>query len=53
MIVEQGGWFVVNVRDARWVASPDFGQRCLFEGKNRFPETGVYAPPYSRTPLAG
>ena len=25
------GWFVVNVRDAAWVASETFGARCLFE----------------------
>ncbi len=25
------GWFVVNARDAPWLESDDFGQRCIFE----------------------
>jgi uncharacterized cupin superfamily protein len=27
------GWFVVNVRDARWARSPAFGWACPFEGQ--------------------
>ena len=41
MIEQGGGWFVVNVRDARWVGSEAFGRRCIFEGQGRFPHTGV------------
>jgi len=42
MVEERGGWFVVNVRGARWVGHPDFGRRCLFEKKERqFPQTGI------------
>jgi len=42
MVEEKGGWFVVNVREARWVGHPDFGRRCLFEKEERqFPHTGV------------
>ena len=26
------GWFVVNVRDARWTTHPAFGAGCVFEG---------------------
>jgi uncharacterized cupin superfamily protein len=26
------GWFVVNVRDAAWLANDAFGARCVFEG---------------------
>jgi uncharacterized cupin superfamily protein len=26
------GWFVVNVRDARWTTHPTFGAACVFEG---------------------
>jgi len=41
MLEERGGWFVVNVKDAKWAQSPDFGRRCKFEMEGRFPETGV------------
>jgi uncharacterized cupin superfamily protein len=37
-----GGWFVVNVRDAAWVATEALGCACPFEGEEaRFPELGV------------
>ena len=43
MIEERDGWFVVNVRKARWYGSPAFGQVCVFEDpENRFPQTGVH-----------
>jgi uncharacterized cupin superfamily protein len=29
------GWFVVNVRDAAWLANDAFGVRCVFEGDRR------------------
>jgi len=35
------GWFVVNVRDARWRESADFGSGCTFEGEHRFPQLGI------------
>jgi len=42
MIEEREGWFVVNVRDARWYATPAFGKVCSFENpQERFPQTGV------------
>jgi uncharacterized cupin superfamily protein len=41
MVEEQSGWFIVNVKDARWVGHPDFGKRCLFEGETRFPHHGI------------
>jgi uncharacterized cupin superfamily protein len=41
MLEERGGWFVVNVKDALWVKHPEFGKRCLFELRDRFPQTGV------------
>jgi uncharacterized cupin superfamily protein len=46
------GWFVVNVRDAAWVANDSFGVACVFEGstpvlrenpeleEQRFPQLG-------------
>ncbi len=41
MLEEKGGWFVVNVKDARWAGSPQFGKRCLFEMEGPFEQTGV------------
>jgi len=42
MVEERDGWFVVNVRDARWFANEKFGKICIFEGsEDRFPHTGV------------
>ncbi len=35
------GWFVVNVRDAAWVANAAFGAACIFESDDApFPELG-------------
>jgi uncharacterized cupin superfamily protein len=35
------GWFVVNVRDGRWVTNEAFGARCYFEPEDaRFPQVG-------------
>lgn len=43
MIEERGGWFVRNVRDARWFRKPTFGRYAIFEEEDaRFPETGVH-----------
>ena len=41
MIEEREGWFVMNVKDAQWARSADFGQRCSFEAAGTFPQTGV------------
>src|SRR5439155_9123802 len=46
------GWFVVNVRDAAWLANAAFGARCTFEADvpvvrgteldpHRFPQLGI------------
>ena len=37
---EGDGWFVVNVRDARWQEG-DFGAFTRFEGAARFPQLGI------------
>ncbi|MCZ6696377.1 MAG: cupin domain-containing protein [Acidobacteria bacterium] len=41
MLEERSGWFIVNVKDARWAENPAFGRRCLFEKEEPFPQTGV------------
>ena len=41
MIEEQGGWYVVNVKDATWSEHPTFGRRVLLEQGERFAETGI------------
>ena len=41
MVEERGGWFVVNVTEARWKAHPDFGLGCKFEENGQFPQTGI------------
>src|SRR2546421_3916131 len=37
------GWFVVNVRDTRWVTHDAFGSGCVFEGRESapFPQLGI------------
>jgi uncharacterized cupin superfamily protein len=36
------GWFVVNVRDTRWLTSTTFGSGCVFESQGHpFPEFGI------------
>jgi hypothetical protein len=38
----QRGWFVVNVRDARWRRSDAGGAACAFEGPEAwFPQLGI------------
>jgi uncharacterized cupin superfamily protein len=32
MVAATAGWFAVNVRDAAWVTSEQFGAACIFEG---------------------
>ncbi len=42
MLQESDGWQVINIRDARWYDSDEFGKVCSFEDpKNPFPQTGV------------
>ena len=35
------GWFVVNMKDARWRRNERFGEWCSFEGDARFPQLGI------------
>lgn len=43
MVEERDGWFVVNVKDARWVANSAFGMKCIFERPDDpFPEIGIH-----------
>jgi uncharacterized cupin superfamily protein len=44
MLEERAGWFVVNVKDARWTARGDhFGKMGLFEKPDEpFPEIGIH-----------
>jgi uncharacterized cupin superfamily protein len=37
------GWFVVNVRDTRWITHDAFGSGCVFESREQasFPELGI------------
>src|ERR1035438_398251 len=39
LVPEGPGWFVINARDARWLAG-DFGAYTRFEGEDRFPSIG-------------
>lgn len=41
MIEERGGWFVVNVKDAKWRSSDAFGTGANFEMEGPFPDVGV------------
>lgn len=41
MLEEKGGWFVVNVAEARWFKSEAFGLRGNFEMEGSFPLMGV------------
>ncbi len=38
---ETGGWFTVNLRDARWRKNARFGSFCGFEGAERFEQFGI------------
>ena len=43
MVEERGGWFVVNVKDARWAANSAFGKICRFEKPDEpFPQIGIH-----------
>jgi len=41
MLEEQGGWYVVNVKDANWRGGEQFGNVANFETQGSFPEIGV------------
>lgn len=42
MVEERGGWFVVNVRDARWARNDAFGSICRLEKSGEpFPQVGI------------
>ena len=42
MLEERGGWFVVNVRDARWARNDEFGSICRLEpAGDPFPQVGI------------
>ena len=43
MVEERDGWYVVNVKDARWSGNPAFGKACSFEKPNEpFPQIGIH-----------
>ncbi len=43
MLEEREGWYVVNVKDARWYGNLAFGKVCNFEKPGeKFPETGIH-----------
>lgn len=43
MVEERDGWFVVNVKQARWSRSAAFGMACSFEKPGEpFPQIGVH-----------
>ncbi|MEE8412656.1 MAG: cupin domain-containing protein [Acidobacteriota bacterium] len=41
MIQEEAGWFVVNVKDAKWRSSDTFCKGANFEVDGRFPDVGI------------
>jgi uncharacterized cupin superfamily protein len=42
MLEERGGWFVVNVKDARWARNEEFGTICRLEPAGAaFPQVGI------------
>ena len=36
------GWYVINAREAEWIADPKFGWEARFEGEPRFDELGFH-----------
>ena len=43
MVEERDGWFVVNVKDARWFGNAAFGKMCSFEKPEEpFPQIGIH-----------
>jgi uncharacterized cupin superfamily protein len=41
IVPRDGGWFVVNAREARWWHNDMLGSACTFEGDVRFPDFGI------------
>jgi quercetin dioxygenase-like cupin family protein len=41
LVADEEGWFVVNVREARWRERERLGSYCDFEGKKPFPQLGI------------
>ena len=41
LVPQDDGWFVVNVRDARWFDTRDMGRYTSFEGETDFPHFGI------------
>lgn len=41
MLEERDGWFVVNVRDAKWWENSAFGRVCSFEQEGPFEQIGI------------
>jgi uncharacterized cupin superfamily protein len=43
LVAEDGGWYVLNTKDAVWNDSAEFGRYARWEGKGdaRFPEVGI------------
>ena len=42
MLEERGGWYVVNVKDARWARNEAFGSICRLEKADEpFPQVGI------------
>ena len=41
LVPEGAGWFVVNMKEARWKQNERFGTWCAFEGDARFPQLGI------------
>jgi uncharacterized cupin superfamily protein len=41
LVPEGEGWFVVNVREARWWHTDELGRACVFEGDASFGELGI------------
>jgi len=43
LVAEDGGWYVLNTKDAVWYDSAEFGRYARWEGKDaaRFPEVGM------------
>ncbi len=39
LVPANDGWFVVNVRDGRWVTNEVLGDACIFEGDNVYPRS--------------
>jgi uncharacterized cupin superfamily protein len=42
LIARGDGWFVLNARDARWLAGPGRGAFCVFEGEPDFAQYAIH-----------